>query len=673
MVNVEEQIIKCKEFIDNHYLDALHTLILKGERSLLVSFFDIIKYDPDLAESLLSDPEETLKAMEVAVQQFDVAENASVTIRLANLPESTAVKLRDIRSEHINKFISIQGLVRQASDVRPQVVTAKFECPACGNMITMPQIEQKFREPSRCSCGRRGRFRLVSKILVDAQRLVIEESPESLEGGEQPKRLSVFLREDLVEPKMEKRTTPGAKIKIAAVIKEVPIPSSGGGQLTRYDLVAEANSIEPIEETYEDIVITPEDENEIKQLAKDTKIYQKLINSIAPSIFGHEDIKGALVLQLMGGIRKEKGDGTVTKGDIHILLVGDPGAAKSSLLMYMSKAAPKARYVAGRSASSAGITASVVKDEFLKGWALEAGAIVLANGGFLLLDEMDKMTTEDTSALHEAMAQQQVTIAKANIQATLRARTAVLAAANPKLGRFDPYQPIASQINLPPALINRFDLIFPVRDLPNKEKDTKIATHVLETQQNVEGLKPEIPVGLLKKYIAYVRQKIFPKLTIGAVEEIKNFYVDLRNSGTVGDEGIKPIPISARQLEALVRLAEGSARVRLSTKVTRSDAKKAISILRYCLMQVGFDYETGQIDIDRISTGIPASTRNKMVIIREIINEIEARGKKIIPIEDVIAEAAERNIVEAQVEEIIEKLKREGEVYEPRRGWISKI
>jgi len=673
VVDAQEQIVKAQEFIEAHYQDTLHSLVLKGERSLVVSFNDVIKFDPDLAEHIIYEPENAMREMEIAIQQFNVTENISIRVRLKEMPPSFKVKVRDIRSEHINKLTVIEGLVRQASDVRPQVVTAKFECPSCANIITIAQIEQKFREPSRCSCGRRGRFRLVSKDLVDAQRIVLEESPESLDGGEQPKRLSVFLREDLVEPKMEKRTTPGAKIRVIGVIKEVPVQAQGGTQLTRYDLVVEANNIEPIEETYEDIIITAEDEQQIKQLASDPKIYEKLIKSMAPSIYGHEDIKGALVLQLMGGVRKEKGDGTVTKGDIHMLLVGDPGAAKSSLLMYMSKAAPKARYVAGRSASSAGITATVVKDEFLRGWALEAGAIVLANGGFLLLDEMDKMTVEDTSALHEAMAQQTVTIAKANIQATLRARTAVLAAANPKLGRFDPYQPIAAQIDLPPALINRFDLIFPVRDIPSKEKDTLIASHVLETQQRADQIKPEISIELLKKYVAYARQRIVPRLTQGAVEEIKEFYVTLRNSGTTGDEGVKPIPISARQLEALVRLAEGSARVRLSKKVTRSDAKKAISILRYCLMQVGFDYETGQIDIDRISTGIPASTRNKMVIIRDIINEIETRGKKIIPLEDIMAEAQEKNITEAQVEEIIEKLKREGEVYEPRRGWISKI
>lgn len=253
------------------------------------------------------------------------------------------------------------------------------------------------------------------------------------------------------------------------------------------------------------------------------------------------------------------------------------------------------------------------------------------------------------------------------------ARTTVLAAANPKLGRFDPYQPIASQIDLPPTLINRFDLIFPVRDIPNKESDTKIASHILELQQNVEGRPPEISIEMLKKYVAYARQNVIPKLTQGAIDEIREFYVNLRNTPTVGEAGVKPIPISARQLEALVRLSEGSARVRLSNKVMRSDARKAISIMKYCLMQVGFDYETGQIDIDRISTGIPASTRNKIIIVRDIIADFERKGKKTVPIEQVIAEALEKNLTEAQVEEIIEKLKREGEVYEPKRGFIARI
>ena len=651
----------------------MYDLVRKGKKALIIDFSELAQFDSDLSEQLLNNPDETVKAAELSIEQFDLPEEIKLRVRFTNLPPSQEIMLRDIRSEHIDKLITIEGIVRQASDVRPQVVSAKFECPACGNTITMLQLDSKFKEPSICSCGRRGHFRLLSKELVDAQRLVIEEAPESLMGGEQPKRLSVFLREDLVEPKMEKRTTPGSKIMVYGVVKEIPLPAKTGGQLTRYDLAIEANYIMPLEETFEDIELTEKDRDKIFELAKDPKIYDSLIKSIAPSIYGHEDIKEALVLQLMGGVKKERKDGTKTRGDMHILLVGDPGAAKSTLLTFISKAAPKARYISGKGVSGAGVTAAVVRDEFLRGWALEAGALVLANKGILCLDEMDKMSEEDTSALHEAMAQQQISISKANIQATLKAETTVLAAANPKLGRFDPYQPIASQINLPPALINRFDLIFPVRDIPDKIMDEKIAGHVLDLQQNIEGKQPEIPLDLLKQYILYARQKVAPRLSDGAVEEIKRFYVTLRNTGTSGDDAVKPIPISARQLEALVRLAEGSARVRLSKIVTKKDARKAIHILRSCLMQVGFDYETGQMDIDKISTGIPASQRSKIITIREIINELAAKGKKSIPIEDIIAEAAEKDIDEARVEEIIEKLKKEGSIFEPKRGFLSPI
>jgi len=672
-MDAAEQIKKFYDFLEKNYHNKLLETVRKGKNFFVIDFQELSKFDPELAEELLEQPEETIKAAEIAVEQFEFPRPIKrFRIRLTNIPEDQQVAIRHIRSNHIDKLLVLKGIVRQSSDVRPQMVSAKFECPSCGNTISILQLGQKFKEPTRCSCGRKGKFRLLSKELVDSQRLVVEEAPESLDGGEQPKRISVFLREDLVEPIMEKKTTPGSKILIAGILKEIPIPLREGGTSTRFDIIIEANYVEPIEETFETIDINEDDEKEIKKLANDPKIYEKLTKSISPSVYGHEDIKEALVLQLMGGVKKERKDGTVTRGDMHILLVGDPGAAKSTLLIFMSHAAPKARYVAGRGASGAGLTASVVRDEFLKGWALEAGAMVLANGGYCMIDELDKMSTDDTSALHEALSQQRISISKANIQATLRAETTVLAAANPKFGRFDPYKPIAQQIDLPPALINRFDLIFPVRDLPNRDVDERIASHVLSIQQNIDIKEPEIPIPLLKKYVAYAKQNIKPKLTDSAIDEIKSFYVELRNMGT-DEEGIKPIPISARQLEALVRLAEGSAKVRFSKKVTRPDAKRAIRILKYCLMQVGFDYETGKIDIDRISTGIPASQRSRIVQVREIINDLESTLGKTIPLDDITRSASEKGIDESEVEEIIERLKRSGDIFEPKRGFISKL
>jgi replicative DNA helicase Mcm len=298
--------------------------------------------------------------------------------------------------------------------------------------------------------------------------------------------------------------------------------------------------------------------------------------------------------------------------------------------------------------------------------------LVLANRGFCMIDELDKMTKEDRSAMHEALEQQTVTISKANIQATLRAETTVLAAANPKFGRFDAYELVGKQIDLPPTLINRFDLIFPIKDLPDKDNDEKMAGFILDLHQNTSAKDTEIETDLLRKYIAYARRNIRPKLSDGAIEEIKQYYITMRGSGTTEESAVKTIPITARQLEALVRLAEANAKLRLSDKVTRRDAKKAIELLDYCLMQVGLDKETGKIDIDRITTGITAAQRSTISVIREVIVELENKIGKTIPVDDIVKEAEEKGVKADKVDEAIEKLKRSGDLFEPRRGFIQR-
>ena len=597
----------------------------------------------------------------------------NIRIRFKNLPESQKILIRNIRSKHIGKFLLIEGAIRQKSDVRPQVTSAKFECPSCGNIINVLQLDSSFKEPSRCGCGRKGKFRLSSKELVDAQGLVLEEVPENLEGGAQPKRINILLKDDLVSPMSERRTNPGSKVKISGFVKEVPIILRTGVKSIRFDLMVEANFVESIEEDFYELTITPEEEEKIKELSRDRNVYEKLTKSLAPSIYGHEKVKEALVLQLVGGVHKVRKDGAITRGDMHVLLVGDPGAGKSQLLKRITLVAPKARYVSGKGISAAGLTATVVRDEFLKGWSLEAGAMVLCSNGVCCIDEMDKMTTEDRSAMHEALENQTVSISKANIQATLIAKTTVLAAANPKFGRFDPYGTIAKQIDLPPALINRFDLIFPIKDLPERTRDDLLASHILNLHQNPDLHEQEIDTGFFKKYIAYARQKARPVLTDGALEEIKNFYVEMRNQGGAEEESARAIPISPRQLEALVRLAEANSKIRLSDKVTKRDSRKAIELLQYCLQQVGLDPETGKIDIDRISTGISSSQRSRIHIIREIVDDLENKVGKTIPIEDILRAASMKKIDEKDVEEILEKLKRTGDIFEPKRGFIQKI
>jgi replicative DNA helicase Mcm len=354
------------------------------------------------------------------------------------------------------------------------------------------------------------------------------------------------------------------------------------------------------------------------------------------------------------------------------MLIGDPGSGKSMMLKRIKVVAPKGRFISGKGVSGAGLTAAVVKDEFLGGWSLEAGALVLANKGIVCIDELDKMSSEDRAAMHEALEGQTITISKANIQATLRCETTVLAAANPKFGRFDPYDTVANQIDLPSTLINRFDLIFPIKDLPDTTKDERMAKFILNLHQHPNSEEPDIDTRLLRKYLAYARQKISPKLTDSAIEELKNYYLKMRASG-ISEGGVKAIPISARQLEGLVRLAEASARLRLSKKVTKKDAKKAVELLDHCLRLVALDEETGRIDIDRIATDTPATERSKIGVLKEIINELENKLGKTIPLEDIIKEAEEKGLSEADVEEVIQRLKRAGDIFEPRRGFISKI
>ncbi|MEN7982170.1 MAG: minichromosome maintenance protein MCM [Nanoarchaeota archaeon] len=662
----EDLLIDAKNFFDAHKRE-LGDSLRDSEGVIFIDFMSLTEFSNMLSDEILTNPEETLRIVEQAIEQSGLV--SDVRVRLYNLSKSQDIKIRNIRSKHLNEMIVLEGIIRQASDVRPQVVNAKFECPSCGTVISVLQMEKKFREPSRCSCGRRGGFKLISKEMVDTQRLVIEESPESLSGGEQPKRINVFVKEDLVEPRMEEKTTPGARVKIIGILKEVAVPLPTGGLSTRFELAIEVNNIIPLEETFEELDISDEDERQILELSQDPEIFEKLSKSISPSVWGYDEIKKSLVLQLFGGVQKDRPNGAKNRGDIHILLIGDPGVAKSVTLGFMADISPKGRYVVGKSASGAGLTATVVRDEYLRGWSLEAGAMVLANKGLVCIDELEKMDPQDRSAMHEAMEQQTVTISKANVQASLRAETSVLAAANPKFGRFDPYQSIAQQIDLPPTLINRFDIIFTLRDIPDKEKDMKIASHVLN-EHMLEGNEMFIEREIFRKYVAYAKQRVKPELSVEAAEEIKNFYVSLRNKPVASESAMRPIPISARQLQALIRLAEASAKLRLSKIVSVEDAQKAIELMKYYLMQVGYDYESKTFDIDKVTNKMSHSKMNKIFTVKETITALEKKFGKEIPVEE-IKEDLKDKMSEDEVDEAINKLINGNEIYRPRRGYIG--
>jgi len=664
----EELINEAKGFI-NFYKKNLAHYFRNENNVVFIDFQQLAEYSSTLSDEILKNPDEVLRYVELAIEEMGLASN--VRVRLYNISESQEIRIRNIRSKHLNELIVVEGIIRQASDVRPQVVNAKFECPSCATVISVLQIEKKFREPTRCSCGRRGGFRLISKEMVDTQRLIVEEAPDMISGGEQPKRINVFVKEDLVEPRMEDKTTPGSRVKVIGVLKEVPVPLTTGGLSTRFDLAVEVNNLIPLEETFEELNITEEDEKEIQELAADPEIFDKLSQSIAPSVFGYKEIKESLVLQLFGGVQKQMMEGQKTRGDIHILMIGDPGVAKSVILGFMASISPKGRYVVGKSTSGAGLTATVVRDEYLKGWSLEAGAMVLANKGLVCIDELEKMDPVDRSAMHEAMEQQTVTISKANVQATLKAQTSVLAAANPKFGRFDPTQGIPQQIDLPPALINRFDVIFTMRDVPNKAHDERVATHILDEHKTI-AKQMIIEREIFRKYIAHAKQKVKPKLSEIAIQTMKDFYVGLRNRPMLEGQEMRTIPISARQLNSLIRMAEASAKVRLSEEVTEKDAERAINLMKYFLEQSGYDEETGQIDLDKISGRMKSSQRNKIYLVRDVINELRNEIGEQIPVEK-IEEALKDKMNPDEIEEALDKLAKEGNLFRPRHGFVQKV
>ncbi|MCZ7401578.1 MAG: minichromosome maintenance protein MCM [Candidatus Methanoperedens sp.] len=684
---VQSSIQVWEDFFKRYYWENILELAkdYPEKRSLVIQFPDIERFDMELARELLEHPESVMKHANVALSSIDLPADVVFTnthVRIVKIPER--IQIRELRSSNINKFIAVAGLIRKATEVRPKIINAAFKCQRCGDVTFMPQAEGKFVEPFECQsdeCGRKGPFKLLHEQseFIDAQKLRIQESPDDLRGGEQPQTIDVDVDDDLAG-----LVSPGDRVVISGVLRSFQ-RSNREGKSTFFDLVLDGISIDIEDKEFEDIEISKDDIEEILALGKDDGIYGKIIGSIAPSIYGYEEVKEAMALQLFSGVAKKLPDGARIRGDIHILLVGDPGVAKSQLLRYAVKLAPRGIYTSGKSSTSAGLTATAVKDEFGDGrWTLEAGALVLADMGLACVDELDKMETEDRSSMHEAMEQQTISIAKAGIMATLKSRCALLGAANPKFGRFDRYEPIAKQINMPPALLSRFDLIFILTDEPNVNRDTAIAQHILkahyagelsvrktniinsgissdEITKAMEVIQPVLESEQLRKYIAYTKRNIFPIIQDDARKQLIDFYLGLRKQG---EDPNSPVPVTARQLEALIRLAEASARVRLSQVITTEDTTRTIRIVMASLKQVMTDPETGKLDADIVNIGMGKNQRDRIKVLREIIRDLQNEYKGAAPIEEIILKAEESGIKKETVEDMIQKLKSAGEIIE---------
>jgi replicative DNA helicase Mcm len=660
-------------FKTEKYRQRLSQMAVGGKTSLTVEFEDLLTFDQGIAEELLEKPEEYLKyannaaSSQLQIEDPEYAERTSaVDVRIVRLLQ--AAPLRKLGSQQIGRLVMVEGIVVRSSPVRPMVMQAAFKCKRCGTVNPVNQTGSFLKAPFACSspdCGSKGPFEFVQEesTFIDSQDLRVQERPEDLPPGQLPRTLNIKL----VGGEIVDVARPGDHISSVGEVRAVAPTLPGVGKLRTFILHVDANSIEVLGKEPETVLPSPEEEQKILELSKDPWVHRKIAESIAPSIYGYDHIKEAIMYLLFGGVSKTLPDISI-RGEMNALLVGDPGTAKSQLLQYVARIAPRGLYTSGRGTTAAGLTAAVIREKG-GGMSLEAGALVLADKGICCIDEMDKMRPEDRVAIHEAMEQHTVSVAKGGIVATLNARTAILAAANPALGRYEPHRTVSENISLPVTILSRFDLIFVLRDVPNKESDSKMSAHILELHRKGSSpVETPIPVELLRKYIGYAKGTK-PILGQEAIKRLNDFYLAMRSASEA--EG-SPVAITARQLESLVRAAEARARVALRNEVSAEDAEAAIAIMKRSLGEVGIDLSSYKMDIDLIMTGKPKSMRDRLQIILSTLMEME-RETGIVEKMALLSELeTKHSIPRGEAEHLIGQLLREGTVYEPRENYLKK-
>lgn len=661
-----------EEYLRDRAMDSVLALAdsYPDERSLLIAFKDLERFNQTLADHLLANPEKVLGAANSALHTLDTPLDVDLSgafVRVVNLPAVVRLKARQIREYHTGKLIALEGMIRSASKAFTAVTRLNLTCLRCGTQFFSSPLA---RNPtcSNPACAREGPYKKnLDQSDKTAKRIIqLQENPEGLRGGELPEAIGVVLTGDLVEG-----VAPGNRVVVNGIVKLKEIKSKTGETLD-YEPYIEAVSVEIVEREFEEIEISPEDEQTIHRLASNQDLISIIQSSIAPSIYGMEEVKEAIALQLVSSPAVPHNDGTTTRGDIHILLVGDPGIAKSQLLKYVVNLAPRGVFTSGKSSTSAGLTAAAVKDELTDGrWTIEAGALPMADMGLAAIDELDKMRAEDRDALHEGLEQQTISVAKAGITATLRCRCSVLAAANPKQGRFDQYDSIATQINLPPTLLSRFDLIFVLYDTPEKDRDSRIGSHILNVDMDDSIATPPVSPEMLRKYIAYARRNIFPTLTPESAQVLQDYYLGVRAQYNSGPN--QPVPTTARQLQGLIRLAKASARLRLRHEVDKQDALRAVALTDSCLKKVGIDPETGKYDAGVIDVGLSKTQADATLTLLKIIRELcEKSNTGLARMTDILDEAEIAGIDLDRASKILNRLRNasHAEIYEPKPGFI---
>ena len=672
--------LKVRELADNY----------PTKRSIDIAYGDLQKFSPELADALLEGPDVIIPAAVLALKGMPLKIVTDIEfdphVRFFGLPLSTRVMVENIGAAHIAKLISVDCMATKRTEIKPKVKKAVMKCGLCDWQKTIP-LEKNTVLPEICeSCKRRSLTQDEDEsTYVDLQKAEAQEPLEHLRGGAPASHIELWMEDDLVNT-----FNPGQRILVTGIMRLKPLPTLKGKQQMKnvYSKYIDVLHLQKVEKEFEEVDIAPEDVEKILVLSKDPDIFKKIMMSVAPSIYGHDEVKSALALQLFGGTPDKF---TVDRGrirqEIHVLLIGDPGSAKTRLLQFVTRIAPKSVYVSGKSVTGTGLTASAEKDELADGgWTLKAGALVLASNGIAGVDEFDKIDETERASMHEVMESGTVSVAKAGIVATFNAKTSILAAANPKYGRFDNSMYPAQQFDIPPTLLSRFDLIFPIIDVMDEERDRKVADHILiqhmmggtrvaaETvgtgaKESMEKMAPPIDMDLLRKYIAYARKNVAPVITPEASNKIRDFYVELRKIGA--QQGA--VPITARYLEGIARLSEASAKTRLCPRVEIYDADRAIGLVEFVLKAIMMDKSSGRLDVDIISTGQPKSVVDKLKIVLDIVRELEEKYD-MAGTDKVLERAKEFGIDEYMGRKLIEDaLRKTNDLYEPKHGFLKTV
>eukprot|EP00457_Paulinella_chromatophora_P002482 gb/GEZN01002487.1/.p1 GENE.gb/GEZN01002487.1/~~gb/GEZN01002487.1/.p1 ORF type:complete len:750 (+),score=71.07 gb/GEZN01002487.1/:43-2292(+) len=621
-----EVLAKFRQFLREHhdeagsfpYREQLKAHYVQGTYHLEVDMNDLRSWDKALCNEFEADPADLLPLLEMAAKEV-VRRLTVPQPRLEDMPEFQVLltnydkftNLRELSAREVSKLVAVRGIVVSAGKGRVKATKLVIICRNCRQTkvlncgsgfghTSLPRrcetVYDSLIMTQKCPLDP---FRILpdSSEYIDQQRLKLQENPEHIPTGEMPRQTSLSLERYLVGT-----VKPGTRVSIIGIYTTYTASTTGRGasagasmkemgiRMPYIRVVGIRDESDAAE--FRGGKFDPEDEEEMNKISQTPDLYQKIGSSMAPAILGHEDIKKAIACQLFGGSAKKLPDGMRLRGDINLLLLGDPSVGKSQFLKFAFQVAPIGVYTSGKGSSAAGLTASVLRDPSSGDFHLEGGALVLADGGLVCIDEFDKMDAQDRVAIHEAMEQQTISIAKAGITTILNSRTSVLAAANPHWSRYDDTKTAAENIDFQGTILSRFDLIFIVKDIQNADLDRKLAKHVIAVHTNPTAaftkkaneadslfFSPET----LSKYVAYCRQTCSPRLDDDAAEVLKNRYVGFRKQmrdkkTEEGGMSGPTIPITVRQLEAIVRLSESLARMELSPVATTKHVREAVRL-----------------------------------------------------------------------------------------------